>query len=236
MKNRNIISSFNNAVNGIIYAFKTEKNIKVHFIAAILVVFASLFTSISRLEFLVLVFTVSLVIMAEMFNTAVENIVDIITDKYHPLAKIAKDVSAGAVFIATINAFIVAYIIFFNKLNYQFLKIINKIQKTPTHVTFISIAMVIILVMILKSYFNKGTPFQGGMPSGHAALAFSTATAISFMSQDISVVTLCLVLALLVAQSRVEGKIHNTLEVFVGGVVGVVVTVLVFQVVNLLFK
>lgn len=229
MKNRNIISSFNNAVNGIIYAFKTERNVRTHFLAAVVVLLISLFTHISKFELLILVFTISLVIMTEMINTALENVIDIITASYHPLAKIAKDVAAGAVFIATINALIVAYIIFFNKLNGSIYKVITKIQNTPTHITFISVAMVLVTVLVLKAYFNKGEPFQGGMPSGHAALAFSTATAISFISKDISVITLCMILAFLVAQSRIEGKIHNPLEVFMGGIIGVGITILIFQ-------
>lgn len=229
MRNRNIIDSFNNAINGIVFALKTEKNIKFHFLAAVVVLFISLFTKISRLEILILFFTISLVIVTEMINTAIESIVDIATDTYHPLAKIAKDVAAGAVFIATLNAVVVAYIIFFEKLNLTTYRVITKVQQMPTHVMFISVVMVMVVIMALKAYFNKGTPFHGGMPSGHAALAFSTATAIWFFSQDTAVITLCLVLAFLVAQSRVEGKIHNLFEVFVGAVVGVVITLIIFK-------
>lgn len=230
IKNKNIINSFNNAISGIIYALKSERNMKIHMTAAVVVLLFSFFTNISRLEFLVLVFTISLVIITEMVNTAIENIVDIATDNYHPLAKIAKDVAAGAVFISMLNALIVAYIIFFNKLSYASHLVITRVQKTPTHVTFIAAGMVLIAVLVLKAYLNKGTPFHGGMPSGHAALAFSTATAISFITQDVSVITLCLILAFLVAQSRIEGKIHNALEVFLGGLLGVVLTILIFKI------
>lgn len=228
MRNRNLIQSFNNAINGIIFALKTEKNMKIHFWAAIIVLFFSLFTNLSRIEFLILVFTISLVIITEMVNTAVESLVDIATDNYHPLAKIAKDVAAGAVFISMLNAVVVAYIIFFEKLNLTTHWIITRVQQTPTHIMFIAVSMVLISVLALKAYFNKGTPFHGGMPSGHAALAFSTATAISFISKDMSVITLCLILAFLVAQSRVEGRIHNVFEVFFGVLIGVAVTVLIF--------
>lgn len=231
LKNKSTIESFNNAINGIIFALKTERNIKIHVLAAVGVLFFSLFTALSRLEFLILLFTISLVIVTEMVNTAIENIVDIATDNYHPLAKIAKDVSAGAVFIATINALVVAYIIFFEKLNLTTYKVFTKVQQTPTHIMFISVSLVLITVLVLKAYFNKGTPFHGGMPSGHAALAFSTATAISYISRDMSVITLCFILAFLVAQSRIEGKIHNALEVFIGALIGATVTILIFQIV-----
>lgn len=234
MKKNNIINSFNNAINGIISAFKTEKNMKIHFIAAFTVLFLSLFAELSRVEFLVLLFTISLVIITELINTAIESIVDIVTDNYHPLAKVAKDVSAGAVFIAALNAIVVAYIIFFEKINLYGHNIFSKVRQAPMHITFIALFLVLISVVALKAFFNKGTPFCGGMPSGHAALAFATATAITFISQDfandISIGLLCYILAFLVAQSRVEGKIHNFFEVFLGALLGVFLVLLIFQI------
>jgi diacylglycerol kinase (ATP) len=159
-------------------------------LAAFLVLIISLFTELTKIEVLILVFTISLVIITEMLNTAIEKIVDIATEKYHPLAKIAKDVAAGAVLIAALNSLVVAYIIFFEKLNLTTYKVIIKVQQNPVHIMFIALALLIIIVISLKAYFNKGTPFQGGMPSGHAAIAFGDATAISFISKDVSVVIL----------------------------------------------
>jgi diacylglycerol kinase (ATP) len=72
---------------------------------------------LSRFEILILFFTIALVIVAEMINTSIEATIDLITDRYHELAKIAKNVAAGAVLIAAVNAIIVGYIIFFDKLN-----------------------------------------------------------------------------------------------------------------------
>lgn len=231
MKNDNLIDSYNNAVNGIIHAFKTERNIKIHVLVAVMVLILSLFTSISRDEFLIICFTISLVIVAEMINTAIESLVDIATEEYHPLAEKAKDVAAGAVFIATVNSLIVGYMIFFDKFT-LINNVFQKVHRTPNHIMFISVTAVLVLVLILKAHFNKGTPFHGGMPSGHAALAFSTATAISFLSGDPAVIALCMVLALLVAQSRIEGHIHNAYEVFVGGMLGIIVTIIVFQLIG----
>lgn len=232
---RNLIDSFNNAVNGIISALKTEKNLKVHFILAFLVLFYSLFTNLSKVEFLILMFTISLVIITEMLNTAIENLVDIETSQYHPLAKVAKDVSAGAVFMSALNAIVVAYIIFYDKLDYTVHNVFSKVKQVPTHITFIALFIVLIFTVALKAYFNKGTPFHGGMPSGHAAIAFATATAISFLSLDSTMATpitiLCFILAILVAQSRIEGKIHNFFEVFFGGAVGMLITLFIFKII-----
>lgn len=231
MKNVNLVDSFNNAINGIIHAFKTEKNMKIHVLTAVMVLIFSLFTTINRYEFMILCFTIALVIVAEMLNTAIESLVDISTEQYHPLAEKAKDVAAGAVFIATINALIVGYMIFFDKIS-LIDNVFQKVHRTPNHIMFIAVTAVLIMVLILKSHFNKGTPFHGGMPSGHAALAFSTATAISFLSGDAAIIMLCMILALLVAQSRIEGHIHSILEVVAGGILGIIVTIIVFQLIG----
>lgn len=117
MKVRKLLDSINYAIDGIIHTLKTQRNMKIHFIAAFCVLFLSLFLKISKLEVLILFFTISLVIITEMINTSIEATIDLITDKYHELAKIAKNVAAGAVLMASLNAIIVGYIIFFDRLN-----------------------------------------------------------------------------------------------------------------------
>jgi len=124
MRVRKLLDSFHYAIDGIIYTLKTQRNMKVHFLAAIAVLFLSLFLKVSKLEVLILFFTISLVIIAEMINTSIEAAIDLITDKYHELAKIAKNVAAGAVLIASLNAIIVGYMIFFDRLTIFILKLI----------------------------------------------------------------------------------------------------------------
>jgi len=231
-KSRNLIDSFNNAVNGIIYTLKTERNLKVHFTIAILVIIISLFFDFSRTEFLILCLTIAFVLMAEMFNTAVERVVDLITEDYHPLARLAKDIAAGGVLISAINSLIVGYLLFFNRLEPINNLVLFKIRSSPIHRTFIAMVLVIILTVILKAKFYKGrgTPFQGGRVSGHSALAFCIATIISFLGNNILITTLGFTIAILVAESRVEGKIHSPLEVIVGALLGIIIGVLIFQV------
>lgn len=109
LKNSGFIDAWKNATNGIIYATTTQGNIKKQLIIAIIVVIASLFFNLSKAEFLCFMFTIVLIIFAEMVNTAIETVVDLYVDVYHPKAKIAKDVAAGGVVITAINAVIVAY-------------------------------------------------------------------------------------------------------------------------------
>ncbi|WP_069649333.1 diacylglycerol kinase [Caloranaerobacter ferrireducens] len=229
MKVRRLIDSFNYAVSGIIYTLKTQRNMKIHFIAAFLVLFLSLFFNFSRTELLLLIFAISLVIIAEMINTSIEKTIDLITDKYHPLAEIAKNVAAGAVLISAINSVVVAYLLLFDRVNPYTSLIIIKIKNSPVHLTFISIFLVLIITIYVKTLTNTGTPFKGGLVSGHAAVAFATATAITFIGKNTLVTTLSFLIAFLVGQSRIEGGIHSTFQVFFGALLGILLTVLVFQ-------
>jgi diacylglycerol kinase (ATP) len=229
MRVRKLIDSFNYAIDGIIYTLKTQRNMRIHITAAICVLLLSLFFRLSKLEILVLFFTISLVIITEMLNTSIEATIDLITDQYHVLAKIAKNVAAGAVLIASLNAILVAYIIFFDKLNLVTEIVLNRVRQMPIHVTFISLIIVVLIVISLKAYYGKGTPLRGGMPSGHTAIAFSVVTAVAFISENTLIITLCLLLAILVAQSRIESGFHDLFQVIMGAVLGICITLLIFQ-------
>jgi diacylglycerol kinase (ATP) len=226
---RKLIESFNYAISGVIYALKTQRNMKIHFGVAMLVLAVSLFMDFSRIELLLLFFTISLVLVTEMINTSIETTIDMITDNYHPLAKVAKNVAAGAVLISAINAVVVAYLLFFDRLYPFTFLVLWRVRQSPAHVTFISLLLVILVVVILKSVTGEGTPLRGGMPSGHSAIAFSVVTVVAFISQDMLVTTLTFLLGLLVIQSRIETKIHNTFETIIGAILGIIITVLIFQ-------
>lgn len=229
MKVRKLIDSFNYAVSGVIYTLKTQRNMRIHYTAAILVLFLSLFLNFTRIELLLLFFTISLVIIAEMINTAIEKTIDIYTKGYHPLAEIAKNVAAGSVLIAAINAIIVAYLLFFDRINPLAEKMIFKIGNSNIHMTFISIILVIILNIVIKAKTSTGTPFKGGTISGHSSIAFSAATAILFISKNFFLGSLGFLIAFLVAESRIENKIHTFIEVFAGALLGILITVLIFK-------
>lgn len=232
MNLKKFIDSVNNAVTGILTAFKTEHNLRAHFIIAILVIFLSLFFNFTRMEFLILIFAITTVITAEMFNTVAEKLVDMITKEYHPLARIIKDISAGAVLVAALNAVVVGYLLFFDRVNPFASWIVFKIGNSPIHLTFIALVLVVLLTIALKGIFfrGRGTHFQGGTVSGHSALAFCIASIITLQSLNFLLATLAFALAILVAESRVEGKIHSVFEVVMGAILGILVGVLVFQV------
>lgn len=229
MKNKNLIESFNNAINGIIHTVKSERNMRFHIASAGMVLILSLFYELTRIEFLIICLTIGLVIICELFNTAIEALVDIITDIYHPKAKIIKDVAAGAVLVSAFVSLIVAYFIFFDRVSVGLEIGILRIRRSPMHITIIALLITIFAVLILKALFKKGTPFSGGMPSGHSAVAIAAVTAITLWTDNMNVAILSLIISLLVIQSRLEGKIHNIYEIIAGAFLGFLITLLLFQ-------
>ena len=107
-----LLKSFKYAGKGIFYAFREEQNIKIHFLVAILAILLAIYFKISTGEIIALVVVISLVIVAELINTVLERIVDIIKPRMHPYAKSIKDMLAGMVLMASVGAAVVGLIIF----------------------------------------------------------------------------------------------------------------------------
>lgn len=228
-KKHTLTSAFNAAIQGILYTFKSERNMKIHYICAAVILLASLLFNFTKVEVVLLSISVMLVLICEMINTAIEKTVDIITEEYNPLAKIAKDVAAGAVLLSAIGAGIVGYILFFDGLTVMTDYLLNTIRASSLHITLICLVMVLISVVVVKALTSTGTPLRGGMPSGHSALAWAIATSITFITQSVVASSLAFIMAFLVSQSRIEGKIHTFWEVIAGGSLGILVAILVFQ-------
>ena len=229
MKNKTLVDSFNNALSGIIATVRSERNMKIHLTAAALVLILSLFYDLTRVEFVIICINIAIVIICELFNTAIEVIIDTVIDVYHPKAKIVKDTAAGAVFISALLSLITAYMIFFDRVSTSLEIGIIRIKQAPMHVSIIAIILTMLFVLLLKTFFRKGTPFIGGMPSGHSAVAFSATTAVALYSNNVSITILFIIVSLLVVQSRLEGKIHTLIELIAGAVLGFSVTLLLFQ-------
>ena len=229
MKPRNFLESANLAVEGILYAAKTQKHMRYHLWAAGAVIIASLLLGVTRLEFLILSFIILLVLMSEMFNTAVEAIVDLVSPEYNQLAKIAKDVAAGAVFLISAGAVITGYLILFPYLRQPFAWGINYLEDTAEHVAIIALILVIIAVVLAKSHYRRGRPFLGGLPSGHAAVSFAIGTAVVFLTKNVLISVLTFILSFSVAYSRIAMGIHTSGEVIWGAVLGTIITIIIFQ-------
>lgn len=116
LKNKNFIDAWKKALSGIWYAVKTQRNIKVQLSIAVVVIICAIIFKLNITECMFLTFATMLVIVTEMVNTAIEEAVNLSTKEFHPIAKIAKDVAAGAVVLAALNAVIIAIFIFVSKI------------------------------------------------------------------------------------------------------------------------
>ena len=227
---KSVRRSFAHALNGVLFVVRTQKHMQLHFAIMVLVLLSALALEVSRLELLGLFLCISLILVAEMLNTAVEVVVDLAVRAYHPIARVAKDVAAGAVLIGSVNALLAAAIVFGT--NPKLRALVGRIRfysyGGTGPVLLSAVALVLVAVVVLKIRGHRGTILRGGVISGHTALAFFLATSIGFLTGNFPVTVLAVMIALLVAQSRVEADIHSLPEVFWGGLVGLAITLIAF--------
>lgn len=110
--NKSLLKSFEYGFEGVLHAFKFNRNIRVHFLVALLVILISLYLRVTPFEMSILGVVIMLVIASEMINTAIEEMVNLITSEHRKEAKIAKDVAAGMVLVTSIGSVIVGILIF----------------------------------------------------------------------------------------------------------------------------
>jgi len=227
-----ILQSLNWAFEGVIHVLRTERNMRIHFALATAVLILAFSYGVTKLELMALLVAISFVLIAEMVNTAIEATIDLATTSFDPLAKMAKDIAAGAVLIAAVNAVVIGYLVFADRLTEPSSRLVERVREAPANLTLIALILIVLIVIASKALTGSGTPLRGGLPSGHAALAFGGWMAITFIVEEERVVVsfVALIMALLVAQTRVESGIHTTSEVVLGAVTGTLVSMILFQV------
>ena len=156
-KNKTFFSATKNALNGIIHAFKTEKNLRNDYIIGALVLFVSLFFNFTKTELICLVLTIGFVIFAEMINSTVEYIVNLVKTEYDLNAKAAKDIAAGGVLIASLISVIVAYLLFIDKIRQASTVLLTTVLSSKMHMLVTILFIVTILIVIFNTLFaNTG--------------------------------------------------------------------------------
>jgi len=201
-----LIDSFNYAIEGLIHVLRTHRNMRIHFAVAIAVLVAAVWKGVNRFELIALLLAITFVLVAEMINSAIEQTIDLSTTSFDPLAKLAKDIAAGAVLIAAINAIAIGYLVFSHAFSTSASSVLDRLRDLP---------------------------LRGGLPSGHAAVAFAGWVAVTYIlspkEHRFLVSSIMFIMALLVAQTRIEAGVHSTLEVVYGGLLGALVALAVFQ-------
>ena len=227
MPRRRAIKSFKYAGDGILHCFRTQRHMQIHFIMLLLVMTSALMVGMDSRDIVTLLNASALVISMEMLNTAIEKVVDMVTQQYHPLAKLAKDVAAGAVLVVSANAIIVGALMFLDNRRIQKIQLTTAFKPPEIPIVLIVGVLVLTLTVIMSKLItgrsNTGI-WHGGVVSGHSAVGFFLAMTILFTSGNTFVAILALLMALIIAQSRVEAGVHSIQEVVLGAVIAIFLT------------
>jgi diacylglycerol kinase (ATP) len=230
-----LLDSFNYAFEGIIHVLRTQRNLRIHFAIAIVVIAAAAALGVGRIELMALLLAIAFVLVAEMVNSAIEGAIDVSTTSFDPNAKLAKDIAAGAVLIASVTALGVGYLVFAHAAAHRSARLLDRVRDAPAEITLTALVLVVLIVIATKAWTGRGTPLRGGLPSGHSAIAFAIWMAATYVIDDehrFLISSLTFIAALLVAQTRVEAGVHSAMEVLYGGALGALITLVVFQVLS----
>ncbi|HUS80833.1 MAG TPA: diacylglycerol kinase [Armatimonadota bacterium] len=230
---RSIADSFSNAFEGLYHVFNTQPHMRVHTIIIALVLLAAWGFGVSRVELLHLLLPMTLVIMAEVINTALEEIVDLEVEGYQEKARIVKDVAAAAVLVAAFYSMLAGVMIFASNENFRATLTVHPRFPARPHLGALQIVLVgMLLLGVAIVWIKRATGgryvLTGGFASGHTALGFLIAASIAMISGSAELSALALALALLLAQSRLQSDIHTLSEVGLGALVGIIVALIVF--------
>ncbi len=221
--------SVDNAIEGILHAAKTERHVRFHLLSAAALLVLCFTFGINKWEFIILTTMAAIVIVAEMFNSAIESAVDMISPHKQEKARIVKDMAAGAVLISSFMSLVAAYFILKPYISDFYYNGIKIARHSGDDIAVAALIIIMIFVVILKAYLGQVHPLKGGMPSGHAALSFSIFVSISLINQTLPAISLSLFFAILVSSSRIYQKIHSLIEVLAGAALGSVITFLLFK-------
>lgn len=230
-KNKTFFTAMGHAMDGVIRAFKTERNLRIDYIIGLFVLISSLFFDFTKTEFACLCLTIGFVIFAEMINSTVEYIVDLVTDKYDDRAKAAKDIAAGGVLIAACVAVVVAYFLFADKLYNATTAVLNSVLSSKLHVLFTITFAVILLAVILKGMLGKGDSYSKAYPSARVTLAFALTTYVYLITKSIFVGAVSLILSIMIAQIRIENTKIRPIYMIISAILGILVVLIVYQLV-----
>jgi diacylglycerol kinase (ATP) len=136
------------------------------------------------------------------------------------------------VLIASVTAVAVGFLVFEGAAAHRTTQLLDRVRNAPDIITIGALVLVVLIVITTKAWTGRGTPLRGGLPSGHAALAFAGWVALTYVVADdhrFGVSFIAFVMAMLVAQTRVESGVHSGLEVMLGGLLGALMTLALFQ-------
>ncbi|MDD5614123.1 MAG: diacylglycerol kinase [Candidatus Omnitrophica bacterium] len=230
MKKRSFTSRLNNAVEGLIRVFKEHRIVRLHLLVGSLVFATGVFLGLGRIELLFLAMAIGLVLFAEIVNSCLETVLDFVHPDYNPILGKTKDMLAGAVLFMGLIAFFVIYLLFIPYLEASLPNGFQRLKGANWYITFLTLSIVGAIVIISKTFFQKGTPMRGGIPSGHAAMSFSIWTIVTLLEANALISILIFIMAVMIAASRLKEGIHTIWEIILGALAGFLVTLTIFQI------
>jgi len=230
LRPQNWLQSLNCAVEGILLAARSQRNMRAHLLAGVLVVLAGWLGGVSTEDLGLLILAIGLVLSAEVMNSAVEAVVDLLSPEFAERARHAKDMAAGAVLTASFGAAFLGLLVFYPLARRLIAGGLDRVSASPLPLALAVLGLTLVATVFLKARAGVGTPLHGGMPSGHSAVAFAVWGLLSLLTRNPLVVVLVLVLALMVSHSRTLMGIHSLLEVLLGAVLGASVSLVAYRV------
>jgi diacylglycerol kinase (ATP) len=232
-KSRSTLDSFHNSFEGLYFVFKTQKSMRIQSIMVALVLLAAWGFGVSHIELVILLITMITVLVAEVFNTAVECVIDLKVEEYSEKAKVVKDVAAAGVLLCAIASLLIGIMIFANNENFMALfqlppEFPSRPVLGPLQIVLVGMLLLAVIIVWVKRATGWRSFLTGGFVSGHTALGFLIATSIVFVTQSPAVAALSLALALLLAQSRLQAEIHKLHEVALGALLGLLLALILF--------
>lgn len=230
-KNKTFFSATKNALNGIIHAFKTEKNLRKDYIIGALVFFVSLFFDFTKVELICLVITIGFVIFAEMINSTVEYIVNLVKTEYDLNARAAKDIAAGGVLIASTISVIVAYLLFIDKIRQASTALLTTVLSSKAHMLVTILFVVVLLVVILKGALskNKEQNYVKAFPSARVTISFALSTYLFVITKNLIVGGVALVLSIMVSSIKRENDKTTIWQVIMSALLGILLVISIYQ-------
>lgn len=230
-KNKTFFSATKNALNGIIHAFKTEKNLRLDYLIGALVFVVSLFFDFSKLELICLVITIGFVIFAEMINSTVEYIVNLVKTEYDLNAKAAKDIAAGGVLIASAISVIVAYLLFVDKIRQASTALLTAVLSSKAHMLVTILFIATILVVILKGVLSKDKDnnYVKSFPSARVTISFALSTYLFVITKNLLVGGVAFALSFMVSSIKRENDKTTMMQIVLSALLGILLVVSVYQ-------
>lgn len=230
-KNKTWFSATKNAINGIIHAFKTERNLRIDYAIGALVFFISLFFDFSRLELICLVITIGFVIFAEMINSVVEYVVNLITEDYNLNAKAAKDIAAGGVLFASGISVVVAYLLFVDKIRVASTELLHAVLSSKAHMLVTILFIIVLLIIILKGVLSKdkNNNYVKSMPSARVTISFALATYLFIITKSFIVGAVSFVLSVMVSSIKRENDKTTMIQVVLSAALGILAVIAIYQ-------